>query len=399
MKTKTNNRSFQGEIAALLAVSLFAVCGLAYAQNNSSRPPPQIASAHGDGEVAVATDSNTPDRTDVTDGTINAIVRSGNTIYIGGQFSRVGPRTGPGVELALDGSQNPGLPDISGTEARILTQVSDGAGGRYIAGTFTRVGGVARSNIAHIRADHSVDPAFAPDANATINILAVSDDGLTIYAGGAFTTIGGQPRNKIAGLNAASGAATAFNPNPSGTSAVGALAVAGPIIYAGGQFTTIGGQPRNRIAALNASDGTATLTFDPNATGSVTSLAVSGSILYTGGNFTTIGGQLRNRMAALNIGGALDGTPTSFDPNANNAINAITVSNSTVYVIGSFTTIGGQSRRNLAALDATTGAVTPFNPAADANSSSMAVTADGLTLYVGVASETSGGSLADSWLR
>ena len=55
-----------------------------------------------------------PDRTFVTNGPVQAIARSGDTIYIGGRFDRVGPRTGPGVEVALDGSQNPGLPEISG---------------------------------------------------------------------------------------------------------------------------------------------------------------------------------------------------------------------------------------------------------------------------------------------
>src|ERR1022692_1803394 len=54
------------------------------------------------------------ENTFVTDGGVNAVVRFGNTIYIGGLFQRVGPRTGPGVELALNGSQNPGLPEVSG---------------------------------------------------------------------------------------------------------------------------------------------------------------------------------------------------------------------------------------------------------------------------------------------
>jgi hypothetical protein len=393
MKTRTNNRSFQGQIAALLAVSLFAVCGMAHGQNNSSRPPPQSAPLHRGGESELATDSNTPDDTYVTDGTVNAIVRSGNAIYIGGLFNRLGPRTGPGLEFALNGSQNPGLPEVSGGDFRVTEVVADGSGGWYIGGVFTHVGGIARNNLAHIRADRSVDPGFNPNANDIVNTLAVSTDGSTVYVGGTFTSVGGQPRNHIAALNALTGNATAFNPNPDGDS-ISTLAISGSIIYAGGRFSLIGGQSRNSIAALNAGDGTATLTFNPTVNSGnnvfVYSMAVSGSTLYVGGNFGTIGGQPRNQLAALTLGGPLDGTATSFNAAATMNgcdpcvyIGTIAVSNSMVYVGGIFSFIGGQSRASLAALDSTTGTATPFAPDPGSNVEVVAVSPDGSTVYAG----------------
>ena len=172
-----------------------------------------------------------PGNTFVTNGNVQAVVRSGDTIYIGGLFNRVGPRTGPGVELALDGSQIAGLPEVSGGDGTLQAVASDGSGGWYIGGLFTHVGGVARNNIAHIRADHSVDPAFDPNANDGIHALAVS--GSTVYAAGLFTSIGGQTRNRIAGLNAANGTATAFNPNADAGIEALAISDSGSIIYAG----------------------------------------------------------------------------------------------------------------------------------------------------------------------
>lgn len=341
--------------------------------------------------VTLAQDAQftSPDRTYVTDGSVKTVVRSGNTIYIAGLFSRVGPRTGPGLEYALNGTQTPGFPEVTGGVNTINAVISDGSGGWYIGGLFTHVGGIARRNIAHILADRSVDPAFDPGANNSVRALALSADGLTVYAGGLFATIGGQTRNLIAGLNASNGAVTAFNPNANG-SQVAALAISGSIIYAGGNFTTIGGQPRNRIAALNAADGSAILTFDPNASNSVSALAISGSTLYVGGNFATIGGQTRGNIAALSLGGATDGTVTSFTAHtasgtcgACGTVNAIAVSNSTIYAAGSFNLIGGQTRTGLAGLDPTSGIPTSFNPAPTGNVTTVGVSVDGLTVYAG----------------
>jgi trimeric autotransporter adhesin len=339
--------------------------------------------------VSVA-DFSPPDNTFVTNGNVQAVVRSGDTIYIGGLFNRVGPRTGPGVELALDGSQIAGLPEVTGAGGTVTggggavqAVASDGSGGWYIGGLFTHVGGVARNNIAHIRADHSVDPAFDPNANDGIHALAVS--GSTVYAAGLFTSIGGQTRNRIAGLNAADGTATAFNPNADAGIEALAISGSGLIIYAGGRFAMIGGQPRDAIAALNAADGSATTTFNPMPNNRlVLALAISGSTLYVGGYFTAIGGQPRNNIAALN---ASDGMATSFDPNATTngcnacgGVSAIVVSSSTVYAGGLFTHIGGQNRRYCAALNAANGTATPFNPDPNGNILGLAVSVDGLTV-------------------
>jgi len=62
-------------------------------------------------------------------------------------------------------------------------------------------------------------------------------------------------------------------------------------------------------------------------------IAVSGSTVYVGGGFTSVGGQARNRLAALD---ASTGNATSWNPNADSWVNALAVSGSTVYVGGEF---------------------------------------------------------------
>ena len=263
----------------------------------------------------------------------------------------------------------------------------------YVGGYFTTIGRQLRNNIAALDAATGAATAWNPNANNAVYALALS--GSTVYAGGNFTTIGGQTRNLIAALDAATCAATAWNPNATGDlyyPTVRALAVSGSTVYAGGWFTHIGGQARNCIAALDAVTGAATA-WNPNLSGvssasTVYALAVSGSTVYAGGDFTTIGGQTRNNIAALD---AATGGATAWNPNANGRLWALAVTGSKVYAGGWFTSIGGQSRYYIAALDAGTGAATVWNPNMRVVGGVYALSVFGPTVYVGGACRTVGG--------
>ena len=147
----------------------------------------------------------------VTNGSVNAAVLSGGTLYIGGTFTQVGPATGGGVPIdATSGAPVSGFPKVVGSVAAVAP---DGSGGWYIGGSFTSVGGAPRSNVAHVLADFTVS-AWNPNADGAVSALAVS--GTTVYAGGTFGNIGGQARIYIAALDAVTGFATAWNPSVSG---------------------------------------------------------------------------------------------------------------------------------------------------------------------------------------
>jgi hypothetical protein len=215
-----------------------------------------------------------------------------------------------------------------------------------------------------------------------------------VYAGGNFYGIGGQVRNYIAALNASNGLATAWNPNAN--KPVLALAVSGSTVYAGGTFTSIGGQARSRIAALDASSGLAT-SWNPNASHfyqpSVGALSVSGNTVYAGGIFTSIGGQARGSIAALDASSGL-ATPWNPNPSGGGLVDVLTISGSTVYAGGSFSSMGGQTRKNIAALDAASGLAMPWDPNANGEVTALAVS--GSTVYVGGAFTDIGGQLRNN---
>src|SRR5262249_23432612 len=283
-------------------------------------------------------------------------------------FTKVGPRTGEWVGIDSSTAAITGLPPVSGGSQEVHASAPDGSGGFYIGGDFTHVGGLARHGLAHVLADRSVDPNFDPRPDGEVDAPAVS--GSTVYAGGFFTQIGGQPRDEIAALDATIGTATSWNPHVNAVSprghAVWTLAVSGSVVYAGGYFQDIGGKDRNCIAAIDRTTGAAT-SWNANAASNcrvrTLTLGPSGGTLYAGGFFTQIGGQARNNIGALD---AATGAATGWNPTANgdtyDAVSDLRVSGSTVYAGGKFTFIGGQPRNHIAALDATTGTATSWNP-------------------------------------
>jgi uncharacterized delta-60 repeat protein len=159
-----------------------------------------------------------------------------------------------------------------------------------------------------------------------------------------------------------------FNPNVTNGQVSAILVQPDGKVLIGGSFTTLApnGGPsvvRNRIARLNP-DGTLDAAFNPNANGSVLALALQadGKVLV-GGDFSTIGGQTRYDLARLD---ATTGAADAFDPGTAASV-AYVVSlavqaDEKILAGGLFSQLGGQPRFRLARLDSTTGLADSFDP-------------------------------------
>ena len=315
----------------------------------------------------------------VTDESVLAMARTSSTLYIGGNFTYVGPLTGSGVPIdKVSGRPASVFPYVNGY---VNDAAPDGAGGWFIAGSFSKVGGFTRNDMAHILASGAVDPAWAPAPNGAVTKLLVS--GGVVYMIGNFSSVNGQTRNFIAALDAATGALTPWDPNATGE--VYDMAISGSFLYVCGIFSTIGGQFQQYCAQLDLVTGAATawhpiLGFFPDT------LEVSGSTLYIGGVFQGIPRGNGNNFAAIDLA---TGAVSSWHPQFNGYIEDMAVSNGILYAVGSFTQVDGQTRKYLAALDLATGALTPWNPNASGSSVSPYQTSvtniaiSGSTVYVG----------------
>jgi hypothetical protein len=141
---------------------------------------------------------------------------------------------------------------------------------------------------------------------------------------------------------------------------VSALAISNGVVYLGGSFTSLLSHgtrktvTRNHLAAINEATGAPT-TWNPNVNGSVHSIKVIGKRVYVGGSFTSIGGtSVRNLAAVGRTGGRV---VAGFRASANGEVDAMAASATTLYVGGTFSSVDGRAHGNLGAVALGSGAL------------------------------------------
>jgi hypothetical protein len=257
--------------------------------------------------------------------------------------------------------------------------LSDGV--LYFVGSFTRVGNVQRNGGAAIDVATGTLLPWNPNVHVDtvvqgIGPSTVAKKGDTIFLGGYFTQLGGQPCNSFGAVNATTGARLAWDPGFATTNnypyvSIFTLLVNDNTLYVGGAFDSVGGVHRKGFAALNATTGVL-LPFNANIGGSGNIFGldiVKGSnALYLCGSFNNVGGQTRQRVASVDpVTGAVSSwNPMGYGGYTEYGALHIAVKDNTVYIGGVFYYIQGVQRTHLCAVNATTGALLPWNPIPEA---------------------------------
>jgi hypothetical protein len=180
-------------------------------------------------------------------------------------------------------------------------------------------------------------------------------------------------------------------PTAGGDGKVWAIAQVGGTIYVGGEFTIFGGEPRNHLAAIDAGTGALT-SWDPDADGTVHALTVGGDgSIVAGGKFSSVGGLTRKNLVKLD--GDTGAVSTTWTPKATQGlVRALAFGNGRVYLGGTFEKVNATARSRLAALDASSGALVDWNPGADDIVRTLDVGSDG-AVYAGGYFDVIGGAL------
>jgi len=281
---------------------------------------------------------------------------SDGKIMICGQFTTIGGQNRRAIaRLNADGTLDTTFPAIDPAFQNILDMIIQPDGKILISGGFSSINGVARIRVARLNTDGTLDTSFDAGLTTPVGVsrMALQPDGKVLipanFSSGGFTSITVLRRNSNGSADA-SFASRAFN----GQIAQLVLQPDGKVL-AVGAFTTVDDLPHRNIVRLNA-DGSLDTSFNSsinNGAVFLMTLAPDGKI-YAGGNFTTVGGQTRSYFARLNSNGSLD---TSFqDPQAFAATSgavrpSIVLPNGKILIAGSFDTVGGAARKQLARLN------------------------------------------------
>lgn len=204
----------------------------------------------------------------------------------------------------------------------------------------------------------------------------------TMYAVGLFSAMSQKgvvyQRNNAFSFSETDGTVTSWDPNVNGVVNSVAFSSDCSTVYLGGKFTAVGGTPVRSLAAVDASTGQVLTTFAPKINNTVNTLVMSNGHLLVGGTFTKVNGATTHPyFVSLNATGTDDGylslglsgnyvyTDQGGRHSATNRTQvyntALSPDGTKLLVMGTFTSVGGQARRQIFMLDlGTTATVDPW---------------------------------------
>ena len=275
--------------------------------------------------------------------------------FVGGSFAEIGgrPRTNL-AHIGADGSVTSWNPTANGT---VRALVRDG-NTLFVGGDFTVISFVARSRLAAYDVGTGFITSWSPGADNSVQAMAVSDH--TVYVGGSFSQLAGQPRSFVGAVDEGTGAATSWAPTVSGAY-VQALALGATSVYMSGAITAINGAPRADLGAADLVSG-ATTPWNPSPDGGVFALVVSGNGVFAGGNFSHIGGAAMHAIARLDGDAGVADASWNAACDVDGVVWSMQLDGNSLLAAGSFSVIGGQLRGDVASLALANAAAGPWRP-------------------------------------
>ncbi len=303
----------------------------------------------------------------VTDGFVQAIREFDGTIYVAGNFKHAGPWSGSAALVdPATGEADTTFPKIDGV---IGNAIADGAGGLFLIGSFTDIGGISRTNIAHFTADGRFDSNWVSRATNSIRGLAVNAD--TIFFWGPTFSEFNVTYTPVRAMRLADGELLPFAMNVRGT--VNAMIATTNRLYIGGAFNHNNTSLPYNLAAYDLNGQLQN--WDPKVNGEVKLMVADERYLYIAGSFSGVGSRGVFGLASIDLTNA--SSPAWNPLSGSSSVSAMRLSAGTLFVAGYLAVGGGPSNTNLAAFSVIDGALIPFVPQSVAfNPQALAATDD-----------------------
>jgi len=228
----------------------------------------------------------------------NVLSLNDTNILIAGCFSQVASQAQSGVAL-LDASGNlvSGFKSDIDIESSVYALNEQPDGKFLLGGEFTQVNGSARSYLARLELDGTLDPTFNPVIDGSVRSIIITTDN-KIGIAGFFDNVGGVAHRSLAKLNLNGTVVSAYTPMVA-LNASDLVEHSDGKVLVGGNILSVNGTNFDDIARINP-DGTLDEAFNPMPNSTVSRILVQSDekVIIVGG-FTTISGELRSIIARV----------------------------------------------------------------------------------------------------
>lgn len=286
------------------------------------------------------------------------IVQPDDSILIGGEFQTVAGSSRSGVaRLTSTGALDPGFNPGTGTDAFVESLELQANGQILIAGRFTNYNGTARSDVALLHANGTLDSSFNAVTPASFFGDVARRHGDHFLVGGFVAGPGANVQNSLMRFSLAGARDNAFQVSVGDiffNQVYDLVVEPDQKIVIVGSFLGVNGAPSSGVARLNAG-GTLDPGFNVGAGANDTVIRVhrlADGRLLVAGVFTTFNGVPRSGIARLLANGSLD---PAFNPGAganDYLYNALPLADGGALVAGAFSRFDGYDRFRLAELAA-----------------------------------------------
>lgn len=317
-------------------------------------------------------------------GYVSAILVANDTLFLGGEFSTVNGVARSNIASFIKSSAT--LSSWNPTASSRVTSLGHSPAGAIAGGIFSYIGLTPRKRIAAISIPRKQLNSWSVDISGPVDAIALSDE--AVYISGGFGQVNSVSKSFVAALDKKTAQLLPFDAGTNGP--VNAMTLVNDKLYLAGNFLTIKNQPRKYLGAVEAATGNV-IGFSPMPNGIPQVLTSFGDTLFVAGYFSMISSELRNRLAAYSssTGLLLPWITPEITHTVTVQINEVKALSDGVIVGGSFSTVGGLTRKNIVKLNRMTGAVMNFNPSA--NVAVYSVDADEDFVYSGGTFKNIGG--------
>ncbi len=307
--------------------------------------------------TALAALDSVPDATCQTDGRVHTVIRVNGVVYVGGAFANVSGcpgATAAGVRsnvFAFDAHSGALLPWDPSPNGTVRTLAAGPSGNTiFLGGEFSAVGGQAHASLAAVAActNLATCPGTVSSWAAHTNggVFALMAAGTKLYVGGNFGQVNGVAKKNLAAVGISSGHLLKWGGGADGEVRALLITPNGRRVMVGGYFSHIDGKALEHLTAVSAPTG-ALLPWKSHPPFPVLALTETSSYLFAGG--AGGGGHMPSYL--------LSGGKQRWDAGANGDVTGVSMYHGEIFATGHFNQFGAQARQHLALINDITGKV------------------------------------------